>query len=185
MTTSNSRCPEDADAGDPRARARRDHRGDRRQGRASLASMSAIGSPSRLCCLVTRHLPGRPLPPVRRPADLFLHPVVEHAGLWGAYAQYMYLAPNTIVHKMDKTCRPSSQMFNPLGAGFRWAVEISQTQVTTRSSYWDRASAVWPASCRAAGGCGKIIVTAYADARKLDSPDSAHHTIDKPERERH
>ena len=134
MTTSNSRVPEDADAGDPRARARRDHRGDRRQGRASLASMSAIGSPSRLCCLVTRHLPGRPLPPVRRPADLFLHPVVEHAGLWGAYAQYMYLAPNTIVHKMDKTCRPSSRMFNPLGAGFRWAVEISQTQVTTRSS---------------------------------------------------
>ncbi|WP_211489201.1 hypothetical protein, partial [Escherichia coli] len=57
-------------------------------------------------------------------------PLTESPGLWGAYSQYMYLAPNTILHKMDKNLPAElAVMFNPLGAGFRWAVEIPQTQV--------------------------------------------------------
>ncbi len=51
-------------------------------------------------------------------------------GLWGAYAEYMYLAPNAIVHKVDPSLPPElAVMFNPLGAGFRWAVEIPQTRL--------------------------------------------------------
>lgn len=52
-------------------------------------------------------------------------PITESPGLWGAYADYMYLHPSTIVHKMRKDIPPQlAVMFNPLGAGFRWAVEI-------------------------------------------------------------
>jgi threonine dehydrogenase-like Zn-dependent dehydrogenase len=49
-------------------------------------------------------------------------PLSEAPGLWGAYAQYMYLAPHTIVHRVDPKLPPEvAVMFNPLGAGFRWA----------------------------------------------------------------
>ncbi len=55
-------------------------------------------------------------------------PLTEQPGLWGAYAQHMFLHPNSIVHKMDASIPASTAvMFNPLGAGFRWAVELPQT----------------------------------------------------------
>jgi threonine dehydrogenase-like Zn-dependent dehydrogenase len=55
-------------------------------------------------------------------------PLTHAPGLWGAYADYMYLDPSTLVHPM-RTDIPASLavMFNPLGAGFRWAVEIPNT----------------------------------------------------------
>jgi threonine dehydrogenase-like Zn-dependent dehydrogenase len=57
-------------------------------------------------------------------------PLAAEPGLWGAYAQYMWLAPNAILHKIDPSLPPElAVMFNPLGAGFRWAVEVPQTQV--------------------------------------------------------
>ena len=55
-------------------------------------------------------------------------PLSDEPGLWGSYSQYMYLDPNAVVHKVDKTLAPEiAVMFNPLGAGFRWGVEIPQT----------------------------------------------------------
>lgn len=110
-------------------------------------------------------------------------PLSDAPGLWGAYAQYMFLAPETIVHKIDKSLPPEiAVMFNPLGAGFRWAVEIPQTQIG------DTIVILGPgqrglASVIAArqAGAGKIIVTGMAaDARKLDIARAfgAHHTID-------
>jgi threonine dehydrogenase-like Zn-dependent dehydrogenase len=48
--------------------------------------------------------------------------------LWGAYADYMYLDQCSIVHRVRSDVPASvAVMFNPLGAGFRWAVEIPDT----------------------------------------------------------
>jgi threonine dehydrogenase-like Zn-dependent dehydrogenase len=62
---------------------------------------------------------------------MFAHGYVKlsHApGLWGGYADYMYLDPCSIVHKVRADLPASlAVMFNPLGAGFRWAVEIPKT----------------------------------------------------------
>ncbi len=56
-------------------------------------------------------------------------PLSRPPGLWGAYADYMYLDPLSIVHPMRKDIPASlAVMFNPLGAGFRWAVELPRTQ---------------------------------------------------------
>lgn len=56
-------------------------------------------------------------------------PITEGTGLWGGYAEYMLLDPNTILHKIDKSLPTEiAVMFNPLGAGYRWAVEIPQTK---------------------------------------------------------
>src|SRR3546814_19616234 len=42
----------------------------------------------------------------------------------------MYLHPNSFVHKIDKSLPPQiAVMFNPLGAGYRWAVEVPKLQV--------------------------------------------------------
>ena len=55
-------------------------------------------------------------------------PLSHPPGLWGAYADYMYLDPFSLVHPMRKDIPASvAAMFNPLGAGFRWAVEIPDT----------------------------------------------------------
>ena len=55
-------------------------------------------------------------------------PLSDAPGLWGSYAQYMYLDPHCVVHRVDATLDASTAViFNPLGAGFRWAVEIPRT----------------------------------------------------------
>src|SRR5437899_1031404 len=55
-------------------------------------------------------------------------PLDRPPGLWGAYADYMYLDPLSIVHRVREDIPASlAVMFNPLGAGFRWAVEIPAT----------------------------------------------------------
>src|SRR5262249_16993457 len=52
-------------------------------------------------------------------------PLSESPGLYGAYAQYMWLHPNSVVHRVSGELPAAvAAMFNPLGAGFRWAVEI-------------------------------------------------------------
>ncbi len=54
-------------------------------------------------------------------------PVSESHGLWGAYANYMVLDATSRVHKMRRDIPAEiAVMYNPLGAGFRWAVEIPQ-----------------------------------------------------------
>src|SRR5882724_832064 len=66
-----------------------------------------------------------------RSGGLFGHgyvPLSRPPGLWGAYADYMYLDPLSIVHRVRKDVPAAiAVMFNPLGAGFRWAVEIPGT----------------------------------------------------------
>lgn len=110
-------------------------------------------------------------------------PLEEAHGLWGAYAEYMYLDPNAIVHKVDKSLPPEiAVIFNPLGAGFRWAVEIPATQpgdtvVILGPGQRGLASVI---ACREVGA-GDIIVTGLssdADKLKLAREFGATHTID-------
>jgi threonine dehydrogenase-like Zn-dependent dehydrogenase len=97
-------------------------------------------------------------------------PLEQAPGLWGAYAQYMYIAPNSVVHKIDPSLPPEiAVLFNPLGAGFRWAVEIPKTQpgqsvVILGPGQRGLASVM---ACRHVG-VGTIVVTGLeADAPKL------------------
>jgi len=97
-------------------------------------------------------------------------PLDQEPGLWGAYAEYMYVAPNSVVHKVDRSLPPElAVLFNPLGAGFRWAVEIPDTQpgqsvVILGPGQRGLASVV---ACRQVGA-GTVIVTGLAsDAPKL------------------
>ena len=56
-------------------------------------------------------------------------PLSEAPGLWGGYAQYMFLHGNSVIHRVSAELAPEiGVIFNPLGAGFRWAVEMPNTQ---------------------------------------------------------
>ncbi len=97
-------------------------------------------------------------------------PLSDEPGLWGAYAQYLYLDPNCVVHKVDPGLPASTAvMFNPLGAGFRWAVEIPRTRPG------DRVVILGPGqrglasvlACREVGARQIIVTGLAADANKL------------------
>jgi threonine dehydrogenase-like Zn-dependent dehydrogenase len=97
-------------------------------------------------------------------------PLSEPPGLWGAYAQYLYLAPNAVVHRVDASLPASvAVMFNPLGAGFRWAVEIpgtgpGDTVAILGPGQRGLASVI---ACREAGAANIIVTGLAADAKKL------------------
>ena len=97
-------------------------------------------------------------------------PLEQGHGLWGAYSEFMVLDGRSIVHKVDPALPPETAvMFNPLGAGFRWAVEIPQTGpgdtvLILGPGQRGLASVL---ACREAGA-EKIFVTGLAaDAKKL------------------
>lgn len=49
-------------------------------------------------------------------------------GLWGGYATHQYLGPHSMVLKVPEGLDPViATLFNPLGAGIRWAVTVPQT----------------------------------------------------------
>jgi threonine dehydrogenase-like Zn-dependent dehydrogenase len=98
-------------------------------------------------------------------------PLSDAPGLWGSYAQYMYLDPNAVVHKVDPTLPPEiAVMFNPLGAGFRWAVEMpntgpGDTVLILGPGQRGLASVL---ACREAGASRIIVTGLEADAKKLE-----------------
>jgi threonine dehydrogenase-like Zn-dependent dehydrogenase len=97
-------------------------------------------------------------------------PLSEAPGLWGAYAEYMFVHRNSVVHKIDRALDASTAvMFNPLGAGFRWAVELPRTGpgdtvLILGPGQRGLASVI---ACREAGADQILVTGLAADARKL------------------
>jgi threonine dehydrogenase-like Zn-dependent dehydrogenase len=110
-------------------------------------------------------------------------PLSEPPGLWGGYSQYMYLHANSIVHKVDASLpAPIAVIFNPLGAGFRWAVEMpdarpGDTVVVMGPGQRGLASVI---ALRHVGVTNIIVTGLEADAAKLELAKfyGASHTID-------
>jgi alcohol dehydrogenase len=51
--------------------------------------------------------------------------VEKGSGLWGGYASHLYLSPDALVLPIPDSLDPVvATLFNPLGAGIRWAVEV-------------------------------------------------------------
>ena len=66
-------------------------------------------------------------------ADMYgFVPVDRRPGLWGGYAEYQYLAPDSLLVPVAADLDPvTATLFNPLGAGIRWAVTVPETQPAT------------------------------------------------------
>jgi threonine dehydrogenase-like Zn-dependent dehydrogenase len=104
-------------------------------------------------------------------------------GLWGGYAQYLYLPGSALVHRMSSDVPAElAVLFNPLGAGFRWAVKMprllnGETIVVLGPGQRGLACVI---AAREAGA-GRIIVTGLSrDESKLNLAQAfgADHAID-------
>ena len=62
-------------------------------------------------------------------SDMYGGVSLERApGLWGGYATHQYLAPGSLLHPVPEGLEPEvASLFNPLGAGIRWAVTVPGT----------------------------------------------------------
>jgi alcohol dehydrogenase len=57
-------------------------------------------------------------------------PADTSPGLWGGYAEYQYLAPDSMLLPVPASLPPDvATLFNPLGAGIRWGVTVPGTTV--------------------------------------------------------
>jgi alcohol dehydrogenase len=63
-------------------------------------------------------------------ADMYgFVPVDRAPGLWGGYAEYQYLAPDSMLLPVPADLNPVvATLFNPLGAGIRWGVTVPATK---------------------------------------------------------
>ena len=92
-------------------------------------------------------------------------------GLWGGYATHLYLGPDALLLPVPAPLDPVlATVFNPLGAGLRWAVEVPDTQPG------DVVVVLGPgvhglAACAAAkaAGAGFVMVTGVGPATPLVS----------------
>ncbi len=98
-------------------------------------------------------------------------PLSEAPGLWGGYAEYLYMSPGGMVHRIDNSVAPEiATLFNPIGAGFRWAVTMPRLQpgetiVVLGPGQRGLASVI----AAKEAGAGRIIVTGLErDAAKLN-----------------
>jgi threonine dehydrogenase-like Zn-dependent dehydrogenase len=90
--------------------------------------------------------------------------------LWGGLAEYMYISPMSVLHKMDPSLPAElAATYNAIGAGVRWAchlgeVRVGETVLVLGAGQRGIAAVV---AARAAGA-GTIIITGLAaDAHKL------------------
>jgi len=102
--------------------------------------------------------------------------------LWGGFAEYMYVSPNSVVHKIDKNLPVEiAAMYNPLGAGVRWAVGLGgvglgDTLLVLGAGQRGIAAVI----AAKAAGAGTVIVTGLeSDAHKLEVARElgADHTV--------
>jgi alcohol dehydrogenase len=55
-------------------------------------------------------------------------PVDREPGLWGGYAEYQFLGPDSVLQHVPDALDPVlATVFNPLGAGIRWGVTVPET----------------------------------------------------------
>jgi threonine dehydrogenase-like Zn-dependent dehydrogenase len=90
--------------------------------------------------------------------------------LWGGMAEYMYLSPTSVLHKVDNTLPVEvAALYNAMGAGVRWTchlgeVRVGETVLVLGAGQRGIAAVV---AARAAGAGTVIITGLAADAHKL------------------
>jgi threonine dehydrogenase-like Zn-dependent dehydrogenase len=116
-------------------------------------------------------LTGRYLSCSNRRGAYGVRSVTHEPALWGGFAEYMYLHPDSALHKVRNDLPAGlAVLFNPLGAGVRWATDLGGVRIGTSvlilgPGQRGLASVV---AARAAGA-GTVIVTGLArDEAKLN-----------------
>lgn len=110
-------------------------------------------------------------------------PLSRAPGLWGGMAEYFYMHPNAIVHPVRSDVPVElAAMFNPLGAGVRWACDLGRAGLgDTVLVLGAGQRGIFSVLAAKAAGAATVIVTGLTrDRAKLELARSfgADHTID-------
>ena len=105
--------------------------------------------------------------------DMYGFIAVDKApGLWGGYARYQYLSPDTLLHRVPKGLDPVlATAFNPLGAGIRWAATLPGTKAgDTVAVLGPGIRGLCAAAAAREAGAATVLVTGKGarDARRLE-----------------
>ncbi|MFC7401846.1 zinc-binding dehydrogenase [Citricoccus sp. GCM10030269] len=109
-------------------------------------------------------------------------PLDVEPSLYGGFAEYLYLAPNAVMHKIDKSLPIDiAAMYNPLGAGVRWAVDLGEVGMGDTLVILGAGQRGLGALIAAkAAGASKVIITGLeSDRHKLSVAEQlgADHTV--------
>jgi threonine dehydrogenase-like Zn-dependent dehydrogenase len=131
-------------------------------------------------------LTGRYMSCPNRDGAYGMTPLSREPGLWGGFGEYLYLHPWAILHKVDPTLAPElAVMFNPLGAGVRWAAQLGEVTLgDTVLILGPGQRGLTSVIAARAAGAGTIIVTGLGrDDHKLALAREfgADHTINVEE----
>jgi threonine dehydrogenase-like Zn-dependent dehydrogenase len=127
-------------------------------------------------------LTGRYMSCPNRDGAYGMTPLSRKPALWGGFAEYLYLHPWAILHKVRRDLPPElAVMFNPLGAGVRWAAMLGEVALgDTVLILGPGQRGLMSVIAARARGAGTIIVTGLArdDAKlALAREFGADHTI--------
>jgi threonine dehydrogenase-like Zn-dependent dehydrogenase len=140
----------------------------------------------RPCRTCDHCLTGRYMSCPNRDGAYGMTPLSREPGLWGGFGELMYLHPQAILHKVRADIPAElAVMFNPLGAGVRWACYLGQVGVGDTVLILGPGQRGLTSTIAArAAGAATIIVTGLArDAHKLALAREfgADHTINVDE----
>ena len=102
--------------------------------------------------------------------------------LWGGFGEFLYLHPNSIVHRIDDDIPDDlAALFVPISNGLRWVLEVGGGVVG--GSILIQGPGQHGLGCvvaAAAAGMTTIVVSGMSDAHRLEVARrlGAHHTID-------
>lgn len=113
-------------------------------------------------------------------------PISVSPSLWGGYAEYMYLEPNTVLYKVpDSLSAEQAVLYQPLGGGVRWASRVPKTKSGDTVVIFGAGQRGLTCVIGAKeAGAGKIIVTGLASDNNrlaLAREFGADHTINVDE----
>ncbi|MER6926670.1 zinc-binding dehydrogenase, partial [Streptomyces spiralis] len=97
-------------------------------------------------------------------------PLDREPGLWGGLAEYVYLHPNAVLHKVSSALPPEiAVMYNPLGAGVRWTAHLGRVGLgdTVLILGAGQRGIMAAAAAKTAGAATVIVTGLAADAHKL------------------
>jgi threonine dehydrogenase-like Zn-dependent dehydrogenase len=95
--------------------------------------------------------------------------------LWGGFAEYMYLDPNALVHKVRPTTDPAlAANFNPLAGAIRWTVHMGEVKPgDTVVIFGPGQRGICSVIAAREAGAERIIITGLqSDRRRLELAES-------------
>lgn len=122
-------------------------------------------------CLTGRYSQCQTFKPGTRVNSYGCIPTSTEPALWGGYADYMYLDPMSIVHRIDpKLPIELAALYQPIAAGIRWVaqesgMQIGDTVVIMGCGQRGLASVV---AAREAGAAHVIVTGLETDVHKLE-----------------